>query len=352
MRKLGVPKGVDPTPFARWAGDPARASAPVELSPEQEFAQALKDHGLVLEGPPIMDGKWHEVPVQGDRKKMSGSYRAFLDGRPAGTITNYKADGPVKWVATGAALDETTRAQMQAEAAQVRAAREAERAKTAEAAAKKAYGVWENLHRAATPENCPYLAEKGVKGHAVKVDKNGHLVVPARDADGKLWTIQIVHEDGKRYIKESQKMGSFHVIEPSGKGSLAATGNGPIVIAEGYATAATIHEATGMPAVVASDSGNLKPVAEAIRAANPEWEIIIAADNDHANIHGNVGMKKGEEAAQAVGGIMVTPKLSAEEKEKGLTDFNDLAQKRGNAALRNSFRMALEKSREPQRGVA
>ncbi|MEA4837161.1 MAG: toprim domain-containing protein [Rhodospirillaceae bacterium] len=352
MRKLGAPKGVDPAPFARWAGDPAQASAPVEMSPEREFAQALKDHGLALEGPPIMDGKWHEVPVQGDRKKMSGSYRAFLDGRPAGTITNYKADGPVKWVATGAALDEATRAQIQAEAAQVRAAREAERAKVAEAAAKKAYGVWENLHRAATPENCPYLAEKGVKGHGVKVDKDGHLVVPARDADGKLWTIQIVHEDGKRYIKESQKAGSFHVIEPSGRGSLAATGNGPIVIAEGYATAATIHEATGMPAVVAFDSGNLKPVAEAIRAANPEREIIIVADNDHANIHGNVGMKKGEEAAQAVGGVMVAPKLTVEEKEKGLTDFNDLAQKRGNAALRNSFRMALEQSRGPQRGVA
>ncbi|MBN2752339.1 MAG: DUF1738 domain-containing protein, partial [Rhodospirillaceae bacterium] len=245
-----APEGTDMAVFAKWTAVEASVASTPEVSPRDEFAKFAESHGLRLPDAPIMDGKWHRVAVDGDRKgQFSGSYRGFLDGRPSGQVTNYKGgENAVQWVATGVALTDEQRAQNQAEATQVRERREAERLQAAEAAARKAYGVWQNLPAEATRQNCSYLERKDVHGHGVKVDKDGNMVVPQRDETGRLWGVQFCRDDGKRYIKDSRKIGTMHVIEPSGKGTLDAITpamGGTIVIAEGYATAATIHEATG-----------------------------------------------------------------------------------------------------------
>ncbi|HAI29883.1 MAG TPA: hypothetical protein DCM48_10105, partial [Thalassospira sp.] len=114
-------------PFKRWQETKAKAPEP-RISPEQEFAEALKENGLILDGPPTMDGKWHRVAVEGDRKgQKSGSYRGFLEGLPAGNITNYKSgQDPVKWVATGTKVDPKELEQARAEAAARKAAQEQE----------------------------------------------------------------------------------------------------------------------------------------------------------------------------------------------------------------------------------
>ena len=355
-----APEGVDGDKLAKWAISPENTpDRRSEVSPAAEFGDFLKAHGLVVTGSPAMDGQWHRVPVEGDKKgQLSGSYRGFLDGRPSGQATNYKAGkSAIKWVATGVTLSDEQRAQIQAEAAEVRKQREIARVQAAQAAAKKAYGVWSNLPADATPQNCAYLAEKGVQGHGVKVDADGHLVIPARDAGGRLWTLQILRDAGKRFITDGQKMGSMHVIEPTGTGTLDAITpamGGTIVVAEGYATGATIFEATGRPVVVAFDSGNLKAVAQAVRAVHPEREILVAGDNDHANVNGNVGARKAEEAAQAVGGIWTVPGFDDTEKAQRLTDYNDLGRARGNTAVRREIETALNRGRdlEPARGIA
>jgi antirestriction protein ArdC/phage/plasmid primase-like uncharacterized protein len=344
----------DPTAFAKWA---VKAAEPApDLTPQEEFAQALKAQGLIVKGEPEMDGRWHRVPVEGDKgKDRSGVYRGFLDGRPAGNITNYKAGAVnIKWVAAGVSLTTEEQARIQAQAAQVRADREAARLEAAEKAAKTAYGIWKNLPGAASPENCAYLAAKGVGGHGVKVTVEGRMVVPCRTADGKLWNVQFVGED-KHFLKDSLKIGTFHVVEPTGKGTLdtlEASRQDPVLIAEGYATAARIHESVGRPVVVAFDSGNLQAVAEAIHARFPGRPIVICADNDHANVHGNVGMTKAGEAAQAVGGTLVAPIFSEAEKAKGLTDFDDLGRERGNGAVAGMINTALRQHRELERGIA
>ncbi len=345
-----VPTGIDTAAFAKWA-DTAPDKAP-EVSPMDEFAEFLKTNGLEVSGSPVMDGKWHRVPVDGDRKgQTSGSYRGFLDGRPSGQVTNFKAGiNAAKWVATGIVLTDTERAKIQAEAAEVRARREAERLEAAQKAAKVAFGVWKNLPAAAMPENCPYLLAKGVQGHGVKVDAEGHLVVPARDAGGRLWGVQVFRDEGKRFIRNSRKEGTMHVIAVGGSGKLSdiAADKGPVVICEGYATGAEIHEDTGRPVVLAFDSGNLKAVAEAVRAVYPQREILIAGDNDHANRLGNVGERKAGEAAEAVNGRSTVPAFSNEEKAKGLTDFNDLGQSRGKQAVRQAIETALAQSRRQE----
>jgi len=55
----------------------------------------------------------------------------------------------------------------------------------------------------------------------------------------------------------------------------------PLIIAEGFATAATMRGVTGLAVAVAFDSGNLVEVARAYRERDPALPIVIAADNDH-----------------------------------------------------------------------
>lgn len=97
--------------------------------------------------------------------------------------------------------------------------------------------------------------------------------------------------------------------------------NGTTVICEGFATGASIHEATGMAVLVAHSAGNLKAVAEALRAKHPDERILIAADDDWQT-DGNPGLTKAGEAAQAAGATVVVPQFP--ERFEGLTDFNDL----------------------------
>lgn len=352
-----IPEGVDPAPFAKWTVKD-RLPEP-ELSPQREFAEVCKANGLVLDGEPEMDGRWHRVPTKEDKgKEKSGSYRGFLDGRPAGQVISGWNGPTVQWVSTGIALTDEERARVQAEAAQVRTDREAERLALVEKASRTAYGVWQNLPAAAITQS-PYLARKGVGAHGVKIDGEGKLVVPARDADGKLWTVQFIGDAGKLWLKDSQKAGTMHVIEPTGQGTLdtLARYGGPAIIAEGYATGARIFESVNRPVIIAFDCGNLKAVAEAVHAKFPDRTILLAADNDHARLNEkgekeNIGIIKAEEVAQAVGGYFVAPKFTAAEMAKGLTDFDDLGKARGNGAVRQAIESALTRVNAPERSIA
>jgi hypothetical protein len=78
-----------------------------------------------------------------------------------------------------------------------------------------------------------------------------------------------------------------------------------------------------VPAVAAFDSGNLLAVATAFYERSPDKGIIIAGDDDH-KLENNPGRVKALEAAAAVNGVAIFPELSAEQREQGMTDFNDL----------------------------
>jgi antirestriction protein ArdC/phage/plasmid primase-like uncharacterized protein len=331
-----VREGADLEAVSKWMtkDGPEKSRAP-KLSPQEEFAEALEAHGLKLKGAPQMDGKWHRVEVQGDRKgQLSGSYRGFLDGRPAGQIMNYKTgEKAVQWVATGSKLAPEELARVREEAETRRKALEAQIMATQAKVAKRAYAAFMNAAEA--PEDHPYLQKKQVKAHGLKVDENGNLLVPLRDTKGFLWNLQVIREDGtKRFLKGGRKTGLMHVI---------GDGKGPLIIAEGYATAATLSEATGRAAAVAFDAGNLAPVAEALKAKEPERALVIAADDDHAQ-RKNAGLTRAREAAESVKAELIVPSLSQAEKAKGLTDFNDMAQARGMETLKANLALLI---REP-----
>ena len=69
-----------------------------------------------------------------------------------------------------------------------------------------------------------------------------------------------------------------------------------LVIAEGYATAATVAKYGHVSAVAAFDSGNLLAVATALHERWPGKPIMIAGDDDH-RLENNSGRAKAVEAA-------------------------------------------------------
>lgn len=312
-------------PLKHWQETKAKTPEP-KINPEDEFAQALKENGLILEGPPTMDGKWHRVAVEGDRKgQKSGSYRGFLEGLPAGNITNYKSgQDPVKWVATGTKVDPKELEQARAEAAARKAAQEQELRAQYRTVAKRAYGIFQNAEPA--PTNHAYLQNKQVPAGDLRIDQSGNLLMPMANDKGFIENIQTIHPDGtKMYLKDGKKRGLMHVIEGDPKG--------PMIVTEGYSTGQSLHMASGLTVVVALDSGNLAPVAEVLHKKHPDRALVIAADDDHAK-QVNAGIKGAERASDLTGAKILRPALSDDEKAKGLTDFNDIHRERGLEALK------------------
>ena len=152
------------------------------------------------------------------------------------------------------------------------------------------------------------------------------LLIPLRDTAGKLHSLQTITPDGEKRFKGRMK-GCYHAM--GGKPTVC------LVIAEGYATGASIHEATGWPVAVAFNAGNVGPVAAALHKAYPALTLVMAADDDHLT-PGNPGMAAARQAALAVGGFVVVPQFPAGRPPKA-TDFNDLAALAGLGAVRACF---------------
>ena len=301
--------------------DPAVAKA--------EFADAIHRAGLKLPGEPIMDGQKRYVPLlDGNPRKLQGEYHGYLDNWPAGFIRNFKTGFAEAWKASQPTreLSSTEREKASAERAERSAAKAAQTKADQARAAKKAYAKWMNGY--SVPQN-DYLSRKGVRAHGLRQDGNGNLMVPMRDANGFLRNIQTITPAGdKLFLKDARKLGLFATL---GK----ITPEKPILIAEGYATAATLYEATGLPVIVAFDTSNLLPAATAIREKYADATIIFAADNDHhlprkEKPQPNYGFEKAQAAAEKVGAIVIKPDFGEIEKQlliegKGVpTDFNDL----------------------------
>lgn len=177
----------------------------------------------------------------------------------------------------------------------------------------------------------PYLARKGVQAHGVRFAADGCVLVPLRDAAGDLWNLQRIAPerpgDGtdKLFLKGGRKSGLWHWCgDPAGAQVL--------LIAEGYATAASLHQATGRPVAVAFDAGNLGHVAKALRQQHRAVLLVLCGDDDRATearTGTNTGRVKAENAARAVRGLAVFP----EGLPDGGSDFNDMHQAQGLQAV-------------------
>ena len=304
--------------------------ASVNHAPEIAFLDALNAAGLEFPGPIIADGVLHRFKVNGDRNPNS-FYVLHLDGIAAGHFGCWKRGVKEVWCSvSNEGLTEAERAERDRRWKQQQADRDAERQRQHHEATLQAQAILDAA-RPATAGH-PYLVRKGVKAYPGLLmgvwpqrQMDGCLLIPLRTADGRLASVQAIFPDkptagrDKDFLRGGTTKGAHFTL-----GDLHSADT--VIIAEGYATAATLHEATGHPAVMALDAGNLRPVAEILKKLHPKTRFIIAADNDAKPDGTNPGVKAAEAAAKAVKGVVAIPLFNSPlEDDVPGTDFNDLA---------------------------
>ncbi len=316
------------------------------LMPAEEFALTLTEAGFILpdSGLPEMDGRRHRVATEGDKAgSKSGVYQGFLDGRPAGWYQNHRAsEGKVNWTSTGAYQYDPAEAMKQkALAAQKRWDREMQSQHDFAVIAKRLTGQWSKMP-AATDDHA-YLTRKGVPAlDGVKLDKYDNLVIPLRNTDGDIRTLQYISADGTKNLKkDAEKTGNFFVVG----GALSA--ERPVLYAEGYATAASLHLATGIPVVMTVDAGNMVTVSQKLKTLYPDAPHIILGEDDFTRAD-NKGLNKAKEAAEAINGVYLIPQFTDSERAQAVagsasfSDFNDIHTSRGLDAVRDQLASVLD----------
>lgn len=139
-----------------------------------------------------------------------------------------------------------------------------------------------------------YLPNKRIQPHGSRLYHQA-LVIPLFDESNQIVNVQFISQSGeKRFLSHARKKGCFYRIGES---------TDTLLIAEGFATGASLHEASGLQAIVAFDVGNLLAVAQNIRKISPNSEIILCSDNDVSGL----GQAKAREAAFDVGGKVLIP---------------------------------------------
>jgi len=268
--------------------------------PEAQLRHAMESAGLTPPRDVVLDGKMHRFDsgtkgTPGHDK--SGWFVAYSDGIPAGRFGCWRAGIEQTWRAdvgrTLTPAEEMAHARRMAEA---KATRDAALKRQREIVADTAEKIWVDAG-AAHPDH-PYLARKGIAVHGARVTGDGRLVVPLYTPEGKLASLQYIdHEGGKLYHAGGQTGGCFWMVGTTDE-------PGVIYIAEGFATAATIHEVTNRPCVVAYSASNLVPVTGTMRERHgATQELVIVADNDASG----TGQKYADQASAKYGARIVTP---------------------------------------------
>ena len=272
----------------------------------EAFKTSMAENDLSTDAPIIGDGQLHRIRINGHKRgTLNGAYVLHLDGTPAGYFEDFSTGQRYNWKLPGSEHQlPNPEERKRIEAA--KAERQTKRQREQAAAAQKFAYIWRTAPLA--PPTFAYLARKNIKPHGAKLTNFGALLLPLYDQDNALVGLQYILPDGvKRYFKHSQKKECFWWL-----GKQSET----ILIAEGFATAASLYEATGYLTVIAYDKGNLEAVAKIIRQRKPLAKIILCADNDEHK-PGNPGLTAATKAALAVDGLVALPPIQG--------DFNDWA---------------------------
>ena len=196
---------------------------------------------------------------------------------------------------------------------------------------------------AVTAADNAYLSSKGLTGTAaltlaaglrcggVNFEK-GDLIAPLTDG-ARVVNVQLVSAAGdKRTLPGGQVSGAYLLCgEPDGK---------ILWLAEGVATALTVHRLTGQAVYAALSANNLPALARGLRGEHPDALMLIAADLDD----NGTGQAKAHEAAEACGGVAALPPVPG--------DWNDLWTERGDEAARALLAAFSQPRRDPFESVS
>lgn len=343
-----VPENVDLKPFENLKHDLELNQVQSEKTdtPMAFFVEKMQEAGLVINKYPEINGRSTRVAVQGDKAgQTSGWYKIHTDGVPVCLFQNWRTgDGVQKLVAPSTKIDmsidlEKVKVNTEAMAAKLSSQEEA----TKQLHAEVAKNVQERLAVYKESESTEYIQRKNIPVYkGIYATNRGATVVPLSDIEGNVKTMQTILPTGtKMFEKGGELKGSMHVINADN----LAEAKGGIVICEGYATGATIREATNgyFGVVCAMTSHNLLDVAKAVSEKYPDKPLIIAGDNDRFNVNGNVGRFTAEAVAKELGAKVIIPEFK--ENDRG-SDFNDLKKSEGLDKVKEVFRQMLQKKQE------
>jgi len=269
---------------------------------ENQFRQAMQTAGINYSGEIIADSKLHRFHIEGHKRgSNNGAYVLHADKFPAGWFMDYKSGLSQTWKSSS---DLRISHDLLKQINEAKQQREAELRQNQEAAANKAKYIWGKSKPVTHQEDHAYLVKKRIQPLGARISSQS-LVIPLRDESKKIINLQFIDVDGnKRFLFGGRKKGCFYPIgQPTPR----------ILITEGFATGASLHEETGQCVIVAFDAGNLKPVAKIIRNMFPATEIIICGDNDLTCI----GQCAAREAAIAINALVLIPDIPGK-------DWNDV----------------------------
>jgi len=289
---------------------------------EQEFRAVLVQAGLEVDEI-VSDGGVYRCRMTGEINSGSGWYQLYNDERPYGCYGTWNPDrGEFRQDWSMAVDHEMTHAEKlsyERRRAEAKAERDKARAEEVAAAAQRAFDEW-NEATPVTGQQHQYLQAKNVAAYGIRLYR-GSLVVPAMDADGNVYSRQSITANGdKWFMPGGEIQGHFYTIP----------GSQTIAIVEGYATGATVYEATGWTVVVGFSAHNLMPVAQAVRERHPQAEIYILGDTDP----GGAGQNAAAEAAIAIGAKALCPDVAGIDDA---TDWNDIAAAKGMDEVRRQI---------------
>jgi putative DNA primase/helicase len=308
----------------------------------------------------------HEVTLSGGDKVLVGSY-GIWHGAEANAqkieLNKIELTGEQKAAIRQRIADDKKRA-------------DNEQKRRAEQAALRADKAWRNL---LTDGDSGYLHNKGIAAHGIRYTSKGAIAVPMLDTSGRIHGLQFILDKAKQKETIEKHGGRDKQFWPTGVAKkshfhLIGSPTNLILLSEGYATAASLHEATGSASAIAFDAGNLPSVAKALKNRYKKANILICSDDDafarckHCQTpfvlnlapvfcpeckepHGkhNAGAVYGELAALAVGGRVIAPRFADPaarfdyycRNQGKLTDFNDLHLTDGLHTVRTQVESAL-----------
>lgn len=296
-----------------------------------EFRAAIAAAGLPPPDNIIADGTIQKFSTNGRPTDKSGWYRLYGDDRPAGLFGCWRADFTQKWsYSKSKPLTAEEKAAWRKRMEELEAERKQQEIKARQYAATEAKRLWESARE--DPAH-PYLAKKQVPAYGARAIRD-MLLIPIKQSVSEFVGLQRIWPDGtKRPIKGTPMQGAYTSIG-------VIKGSSRVVICEGWATGATIHMCTGLPVIVAFNSGNLKPVVEKLQAKLTGIELCIAADDDYQTTKPDgTTWNPGLEAAYATGLPVYVPRWYGD--RTGGTDFNDLYVDEGRKAVEECFEMPV-----------
>ncbi len=320
----------------------------------------LRCYGLLLDGIDVDTARPRRCRVEGDKSRERRGWFWLSSFQVDGEQLIIGAYGIYQGNDSGKQTiklpkdkrDRLTPEQIEAQKARQREAQkraEAERQREADSAAARARSVWNKCLETGASE---YLDRKQIHAHGVRFSDTGALVVPMTDAKDTLRGLQFILPKGHARRAKTGRDKEFWPAGLQMQGTFHLVGGIPrdvLLVAEGYATASSLHEATGLPCAVVWSANNIMPACQVLKKKFKRARQLICADDDWlqkcndcgkytpvatdtcahcGKEHGkqNAGWLNAEATAVAVGGAWLAPvfKDARPADKKGPTDFNDL----------------------------